>query len=70
MLRFAMNHPTRVHGIVAINTEGIASASIQEKLVRWREVLFLSLIFPNAGERQGQTCAGSQQQVSVVNLFI
>ena len=45
MLRFAMYHPTRVHGIVAINTEGIASASIQEKLVRWREVLFYLLFF-------------------------
>ena len=31
MLRFAMNHPTRLHGIFLINTEGMAT--IQEKLV-------------------------------------
>lgn len=34
LLRFAMNHPSRVLGIVAINTEGIESATIQERLVR------------------------------------
>ena len=46
MLRFAMNHPSRVHGIVLINTEGIAT--IQEKLVRLRK-LFISFIFSDAG---------------------
>jgi len=34
LLRFAMNHPSRVLGIVAINTEGIESATIQERLER------------------------------------
>jgi len=34
MLRFGMHHPTRVHGVVAINTEGIESAGFQELLAK------------------------------------
>ena len=39
LLRFGMHHPTRVHGVVAINTDGIESAGIQELMVsinRWK----------------------------------
>ena len=30
ILRFAMNHPGRVHGVLAINTEGVESAGYKE----------------------------------------
>lgn len=38
MLRFGMHHPTRVHGIIAINTDGIESAGLQEILSRRKSV--------------------------------
>lgn len=38
MLRFGMHHPTRVHGIIAINTDGIESAGFQEILSRRKSV--------------------------------
>ena len=63
MMRFAMNHPSRVHGIVAINTEG--AASIQEKLVGLRGVLSQVLHFTNAGAKPEQTGGGSKQQVRI-----
>jgi len=33
IMRFAMNHPGRVVGVMAINTEGVESASYKEKLL-------------------------------------
>ena len=30
ILRFAMNHPSRVHGVLAINTEGVGSGGYKE----------------------------------------
>ena len=30
ILRFAMNHPGRVHGVLAINTEGVGSGGYKE----------------------------------------
>jgi len=30
ILRFAMNHPSRVHGVLVINTEGVGSAGVKE----------------------------------------
>ena len=35
LLRFGMHHPTRVHGVVAVNTDGIETASFYEILVRF-----------------------------------
>ena len=33
ILRFAMNHPGRVHGVLAINTEGVESAGYKEIII-------------------------------------
>jgi len=33
IMRFAMNHPGRVHGVLAINTEGVESAGYKEKIM-------------------------------------
>eukprot|EP00092_Neocalanus_flemingeri_P020765 GFUD01022500.1.p1 GENE.GFUD01022500.1~~GFUD01022500.1.p1 ORF type:complete len:312 (+),score=110.12 GFUD01022500.1:120-1055(+) len=33
ILRFAMNHPGRVHGVLAINTEGVESAGYKEMII-------------------------------------
>ena len=43
ILRFAMDHPGRVHGVLAINTEGVSSAGYKEIImVSW----FWGLEFP------------------------
>ena len=31
--RFAMNHPGRVHGVLAINTDGVESAGYKELII-------------------------------------
>ena len=33
ILRFAMNHPSRVHGVLAINTEGVGSGGYKELIM-------------------------------------
>ena len=69
LLRFAMNHPTRLHGIFLINTEGIAT--IQEKLVRQTTKLTQPFLFllPTAGKERWELWRGAEQKVRFLIYF-
>ena len=43
ILRFAMNHPGRVHGVLAINTEGVGSGGYKE-IIMVSSIHWLSFI--------------------------
>ena len=47
IMRFAMNHPGRVLGVLAINTEGVESASYKEKIMvrRLIELIHKQILF-------------------------